>query len=83
MPINRRPTLVCGVCGAAGAWVRHAPRSYGKGNALLVIEDVPVVFCAHCGESYLTAETLRRIEEIKKKRSRIASRRSVTVAHLP
>ena len=40
-------------------------RSYGKGANLLVIEDVPVVVCPHCGESYLTAETLHEIERIK------------------
>lgn len=29
--------------------------SYGRGAALLVIENVPVVVCPDCGESYVTA----------------------------
>jgi hypothetical protein len=46
----------------------------------LVIEDVPVVSCPHCGESYLTAETLHEIERIKLHRQSFAIERSVAVA---
>jgi hypothetical protein len=31
----------------------------------MVIDDVPVLDCPHCGKSYMTAETLRRIERIR------------------
>jgi hypothetical protein len=41
-----------------------------------------VVSCPHCGESYLTADTLKRIETIKRKRGKNAPRRPVSVAHL-
>lgn len=30
-----------------------------------MIESVPVVTCPTCGESYLTAETLKEIERIR------------------
>jgi hypothetical protein len=30
-----------------------------------LIEDVPVVTCPSCGESYLTAEMLKEIERIR------------------
>ena len=55
-------------------------RSYGKGANLLVIEDVPVGVCPHCGESHLTAETLHEIERIKLHRRSLAKPRSVAVA---
>ncbi len=55
-------------------------RSYGKADGLLVIENVPVISCPHCGESYLTAETLHEIERIKRDRKSVATRRSVAVA---
>ena len=55
----------CDICGNAGAEIRYMTHSYGKGANLLVIEDVPVVVCPQCGESYLTAETLHEIERIK------------------
>ena len=60
--------------------MRRVTRSYGKGEDLLVIQNVPVVTCPHCGESYLTAETLHEIERIKANRPGLAAKRSVAVA---
>ena len=73
-------SLVCDICGKEGAKIRHVSRSYGKGEDLLVIENVPVISCLHCGESYLTAETLHEIERIKLHRQSFAEPRSVPVA---
>lgn len=72
--------MICDLCGESGAEIRYLTRSYGKGADLLVIEDVPVVVCPHCGESYLTAETLHEIERIKLHRRSLAKPRSVPVA---
>ncbi|HOU13505.1 MAG TPA: type II toxin-antitoxin system MqsA family antitoxin [Anaerolineae bacterium] len=72
--------MVCDICGTEGARVRYVTRSYGKGKNLLVIENVPVVTCPHCGESYLTAETLHEIERIKLHRQSFAHERPVPVA---
>jgi len=72
--------MTCDVCGKSGAEIRYQTRSYGKGADLLVIENVPVVVCPHCGESYLTAETLHEIERIKLHRRSLAKPRSVAVA---
>ncbi len=73
-------SLICDICGKKGAKIRYIPRSYGKGENLLVIEHVPVISCPHCGESYLTAETLHEIERIKLHRQSFAESRLVTVA---
>jgi YgiT-type zinc finger domain-containing protein len=72
--------LICDSCGKEGARIRHISRSYGKGDKLLVIENIPVVSCPHCGESYLTAETLQEIERIKLHRRSFAESRQVAVA---
>ncbi|HFE65969.1 MAG TPA: type II toxin-antitoxin system MqsA family antitoxin [Chloroflexi bacterium] len=72
--------LVCDICGKEGAKIRRVSRSYGQGEDLLVIENVPVISCPHCGESYLTAETLHEIERIKLHRRSFARSRSVPVA---
>lgn len=72
--------MYCDICGKQGAKVRHVSRSFGKGADLLVIENVPVVSCPHCGESYLTAETLHEIERIKLHRKTMAESRRVAVA---
>ena len=76
----RSDELICDVCGNPGAKIRYISRSYGKGDTLLVIENVPVVSCPHCGESYLTAETLHEIERIKLHRQAMAEARPVPVA---
>ena len=77
--MRNKPTI-CDVCGKPGAVVRQVSRSYGKGASLLVIENVPIVSCPHCGESYLTADTLHEIERIKRHRKTIARERCVGVA---
>lgn len=73
-------TLVCDICGKEGARVRRVSRSYGKDENLLVIENVPIVSCPHCGESYLTTETLHELERIKLHRRSFAIERPVAVA---
>ena len=70
----------CLVCGYSGNKIRRVSRSYGKGDSLLVIENIPVISCPHCGESYLTAETLHEIERIKLHRQAMAEECSVPVA---
>jgi len=73
-------TLTCDICRQDGAHTRRVTRSYGKKDQLMVIEDVPVVNCPHCGESYLTAETLHEIERIKMHKNNFAVERPVPVA---
>ena len=71
--------MKCDICGREGARIRRATRSYGKGENLLLIEAVPVVNCPHCGESYLTAETLHEIERLKLLRRNLAVKRRVSI----
>lgn len=65
MPNNKKAqTIACDVCGRRAAQTKFITRAYGKGANLLVIENVPLVVCSSCGESYLTAETLYELERI-------------------
>ena len=73
--------MLCDICGKTGAQIRHLSRSYGKGANLFVIENVPIVSCPHCGESYLTAETLQEIERIKLHRRALSIERCIAVAN--
>jgi YgiT-type zinc finger domain-containing protein len=73
--------MVCNICGKEGARVRRDSRVYGEGADLLVIENIPIISCRNCGESYLTAETLHEIERIKLNRKSIAVKQLVKVAH--
>ena len=69
----------CDICGREGARIRRVARTYGQGKDLLVIENIPVVSCPHCGDSYLTAETLHEIERLKLHRKSLAVERPVEV----
>lgn len=75
--------MVCRICGRQRARVRRVARTYGKGKALLVIENIPVVSCPQCGESYLTAETLHEIERLKLHRKSLAVERAVELVGFP
>ncbi len=74
--------MICTICGQEDARVRYLSRSYGKGKTLLVIENVPVVSCSNCGESYLAAETLHEVDRIRRERQSYAVERPVAVASL-
>ncbi len=73
-------TITCDICGQKGARRRKVTETHGKGANLLVIENVPMISCPNCGESYFTAETLQEIERIKVHRHNLAVARSVEVA---
>ena len=76
---ERRSIVKCDICGKDNALLKLVTRSFGKKTDLLIIEDIPVVSCAGCGESYMTAETLLEIERIKMHRHSFAVKRPVEV----
>ena len=69
----------CDVCGRDGARNRRATRTYGKGRTELLIRNVPVVACAACGETYMTAATVHEIERLKMHRGSLAQKKPVEV----
>jgi YgiT-type zinc finger domain-containing protein len=69
----------CENCGSEDARELRVSRTYGQDAELLVIENVPVVTCSACGESYMTADTLREIENLKDRRHGLAQSRTVGV----
>ncbi|MFZ2961068.1 MAG: type II toxin-antitoxin system MqsA family antitoxin [Candidatus Ozemobacteraceae bacterium] len=71
--------MKCDLCGKDGVKTKKVSRSYGKGLNLFVIENIPVLTCSHCNESYLAAETLHEIERIRLHKDSLAKQRSVPV----
>ena len=71
----------CDICGKKRIRIRRISRTYGKGRNMFVIENIPVVVCPHCGESYMTAETVHEIERLKLHRKNLAVERPVEVVH--
>ena len=79
-PNSTADTSQCAICGKHGIRQRHVTRGYGRGPTLLVIENVPVFVCPHCGESYVTADTLHALERIKLHRRTLAAPKRIAVA---
>ena len=77
---NKNKQLICDICGQKGARIRKVTEAHGKGKDLLVIENIPMVSCPNCGESYFTAETLHEVERIKLHRKNFALERPVQIA---
>jgi YgiT-type zinc finger domain-containing protein len=75
--------MLCDICGKQGARIRRVTQTYGKGRDILIVENVPVVSCTSCGETYFTAETLHELDRIKVHRKLLATRRAVAVAEYP
>jgi YgiT-type zinc finger domain-containing protein len=75
--------MQCVMCDSGEARIVYVSRSYGAGDDLLVIENVPVISCPTCGERYLTAQTLHELEAIKAARRQRAALRPVAVAQFP
>lgn len=71
--------MICDICGSQDATKKMVTRSFGKKKDLLIIEDIPVITCSTCGESYMTAETLHEIERIKIHRHSFAVLKPVEV----
>lgn len=77
---NDSKKIVCDICGQEGARIRRVTEAFGKGEDLLIIENIPMVSCPNGGESYFTADTLHEIERIKLHRKSFAEERAVSVA---
>ena len=75
--------MICDFCGKEGAEVRLTTESLGKGDNLIVIEDVPIIHCRTCGQSYLTAETAHEIETIRRNRKTLEKRPVVVARFSP
>lgn len=70
----------CQMCGEDGTRIRRITETLGKGRDLLLVENVPLVTCPHCGESYFTTETLHELKCIRLHRASFAVERSIGVA---
>jgi YgiT-type zinc finger domain-containing protein len=72
--------MTCDMCGKKSARVRCVTRSFGRGRSSFLIENVPVITCTSCGESYMTAETLKELERIRLHWRELSVDRKVAVA---
>lgn len=72
--------MKCELCGIQAAAIKKTTKSFGRGDNLVVIENIPIVHCSSCHESYLTADTAREIDRIRKNRRSLGKAKRVLVA---
>ena len=72
--------MICDICGKKGAHLRRVTHLFGRGRHSYLVENVPEVSCPECGETYLTAKTLKQLERIRQHWRKLAVKRLVPVA---
>jgi len=80
MQTKEKNGTVCANCGKLGIRVRRVTQAVGQGRSAFLIENVPVISCPSCGESYMTASTLHEIERIRQHWRELAVEKTVQVA---
>lgn len=75
---NQGKQMRCDICGQEDTRIRRVTEAFGKD--MLIIENIPMISCPNCGESYFTADTLHEIERIKLHRKSLAVEHRVPVA---
>lgn len=58
--------MICQNCNKEDMYIRPTTKAYGKGDSLIVIENVPVEACHNCGTDLLSADTLDRLDWLKR-----------------
>jgi len=80
--IRNNPAETCSFCGKQAARLFLKTQTFGQGEGMIVIENVPTFVCDNCHESYITAEVSRAIDEILAHPDKHTSLREVSVARL-
>ena len=70
----------CQICGKKTASIKKVTKSFGHGSSLVETEDIPVLSCTSCHESYVTADTARKVDRIRKNRTTVGKAKRVLVA---
>ncbi len=71
---------VCSFCGEQTARRVSKSHAFGRGAKMLVVEDIPTMSCSNCGQTYLTGDVLKMLEEILKNQAKYVTQRTVNVA---
>ena len=80
MSEHQETVMTCDKCGKEGAKIRRLSKSYGQGESLFVIENVPMISCPNCREMHFSTETIQEIDRIRANRQAVAVTRAVPVA---
>ena len=70
---------VCDICGVKSARTVKRPQVLGRGARMVLVDNVPVIACKNCGESYMTSATMHKLDEIRAKQKEKSTKREIAV----
>ena len=74
--------IVCSLCGQKTALIAHIDKVFGKGEKKVLIENIPVIHCSNCRESYLLDATMRQLDDIRLNAKTLTTPATVGVAKI-
>ena len=72
--------MICANCGKDTARRRKTTRLYGSGRSAYLVEGVPEFACRTCGEHYVSLDTLKELERIRRNWRKLAVKKTLPVA---
>ena len=72
--------LTCDICGMKKARLIKRPQVFGRGKDMLLVDNVPVIACKNCGESYMTSLTMHKLDKLRAKKQVKEPKRTIGVA---
>jgi YgiT-type zinc finger domain-containing protein len=79
---KKEPNLKCAICGEQAAHVVLTPKVFGRGEKMVLIEDIPVINCRNCGSQYVDGPTMDAIDAIRKNPKAYSVRRTLDAARI-
>jgi YgiT-type zinc finger domain-containing protein len=71
--------IVCDICGVKAARIIRRPQVLGRGESMMLVENVPVIVCRNCDESYMTSETMHELDSFRSNRKAKTKSRKIVV----
>ena len=72
--------IVCDICGVKAARLVNRPQVLGRGKQMMLVDNVPVIACKNCGESYMTGATIHELDSIRSNQKTKTAKRKIDVA---
>ena len=79
MKVKVSELKVCDICGVKSARTVKRPQVLGRGAQMMLVDNVPVIACKNCGESYMTSATMRKLDDIRSKQKEKSTKREIDV----
>lgn len=77
--MKEKELKVCDICGVKSSRTVKRPQVLGRGARMMLVDNVPVIACKNCGESYMTSSTIHKLDDIRAKQNEKSTKREIAV----